>query len=274
VVVVRTAVPQPPYPVELIADLQADNLPPAVQTQLWPLVRRDPDAVRVLHALDRVSDELRTLGTDYGIARAIPSDVAERLDRALDLAPQTEESYTTVHRLPVPNLPIGSDSRTADAADLYRPHEVSRVAVAELTPSRRRWFVAAAAVGSVAAAAALVFATIAIRTPDADAPVVASPQHGAIDLGNEITPAILVGLLGHHEASGPLTDHSRASACLVANGLDPARSILGSANVTFRGQQAILLLVPGPHSPQITALIVAPDCGPSNPNALARTDIG
>ncbi len=246
-VVVRDAVPQPPYPVELIADLHADNLPPAMQTQLWPLVRRDPDAMRVLQALDRVSDELRKLGTDYGVACTIPSDVAERLDRALDLGPQT---FATAHQLPV------------------------GAAVSALTRTHRRWFVATAAVGSVAAAAAVIFAAVLIRSPEASAPVVASPQTNSIDLGSEITPSTLVGLLGHRETSGPLTDRSAVSACLVANGLDPARAVLGSANVTFSGQQAVLLLVPGPESPQITALVVRPDCGPANPNVLARTDIG
>lgn len=249
-VVMRSTVPQPPYPVELIADLHADNLPPAVQTKLWPLVRRDPDALRVLHALDRVSDELRKLGTDYGIARTIPSDVAERLDRVLDLAPHTEQTYANVHQLPV------------------------RAAASEHTPTRRPWLVAAVAIGSVAAAAAVVCTAVLIRSPQTATPVVASPETSSIDLGNDITPANLVGLLGHHEASGPLTDRSALSACLVANGLDPARSVLGSANVTFSGQQAVLLLVPGPRSPQITALVVRPDCGPANPNPLARTDIG
>lgn len=249
-VVVRTAVPQPPYPVELIADLHADNLPPELQTQLWPLVRRDPDAMRVLHALDRVSDELRKLGTDYGVACTIPTDVAERLDRALDLAPETEQTFATIHQLPV------------------------RAAVSELTRTRRRWLVATAAVGSVAAAAAVIFAAVVIQSPEAGAPVVASPPTNSIDLGTEITPSTLVGLLGHHETSGPLTDRAAVSACLVANGLDPARSVLGSANVTFSGQQAVLLLVPGPETPQITALVVRPDCGPANPNVLARTDIG
>lgn len=256
--VVRVTVPQPPYAVELIADLHADNLPPAIQAQLWPLVRRDPDAVRVLHALDRVSDELRALGHDHGVGSTVPADVADRLDRALGLDPRLGDAEDAQ-----PSAPV----RT-----------VSRVAIAESTaaaaPRRRRWVVAAAAVGSVAATTALLFAATVIRAPEPGTPVIASPQGEALNLGSEIAPATMMSLLGRHDASSPLADRSARSACLVANGLDPARPTLGSATVTFRGEEAVLLLVPGPRSPQITALVVRPGCGPSNPSVLARTDIG
>src|SRR4051794_41021388 len=77
------AVPQPPYSTDLLADLHADNMPAEVSEQLWPVVRRDPEAIRFLHSLDDVTAELRALGLDERIIHPIPTEVAARLDRVL-----------------------------------------------------------------------------------------------------------------------------------------------------------------------------------------------
>ncbi|HKN95701.1 MAG TPA: hypothetical protein VJX10_01190, partial [Pseudonocardiaceae bacterium] len=48
----------PPWPVDVLADLHAGALDPAVSDDLWSRVRRDPDAVTVLAALDATRAEL------------------------------------------------------------------------------------------------------------------------------------------------------------------------------------------------------------------------
>ena len=81
-------VPDPPYSPELLADLHADALPPDVAAQLWPRVRTDPDAQRVLAALDATTAALHDLGADESYAAPIPADVLARLDTTL--APVTD----------------------------------------------------------------------------------------------------------------------------------------------------------------------------------------
>ncbi len=78
----RASIPQPPYSADLLADLHADNVAPDVAAQLWPLVRKDPDAQAILAALDRVTEELRAMRYD---APPIPDDVASFLDRVLEV---------------------------------------------------------------------------------------------------------------------------------------------------------------------------------------------
>lgn len=117
---------QPPYSVDLIADLHADNLPAGLGPKLWPLALRDPDAKRTLDALDRVTASLNLLDQDQCVASPIPADVADRLDRSLGIAP------SNVTQLPQP-----------------RPAQW------------QRWVAASAA---VAAAAALMFAVTTLRS--------------------------------------------------------------------------------------------------------------
>lgn len=71
----EVAVPDPPYSPELIADLHADALPPEVAAALWPRVRQDPEARRVLDALDATTHALADLGADASMAAPIPADV-------------------------------------------------------------------------------------------------------------------------------------------------------------------------------------------------------
>ena len=59
----RASIPQPPYSADLLADLHADNVAPDVAAQLWPLVRKDPDAQAILATLDadRIAEQLANL---------------------------------------------------------------------------------------------------------------------------------------------------------------------------------------------------------------------
>lgn len=50
--------PGPPFPVDLVADLHAGALPEDEAAALWPRVRADPAARRVLDALDATRADL------------------------------------------------------------------------------------------------------------------------------------------------------------------------------------------------------------------------
>ncbi|KAA0024970.1 hypothetical protein [Antrihabitans cavernicola] len=225
---------QPPFSVDLIADLHAENLPAGLAPQLWPLARRDPDASRILAALDRVTAELNALGGDQGVASTIPPEVANRLDRALGLLPST-----------------------------VRPLEQAR------SRKAARWKYPAAAAASVAAVGALVFTTVDLRStgpvPDTTA---------AVELGSDLPAATMLSAMGKNDAPGGLADKASLTQCLAANDIEGSRAVLGSTTVRYQGRNALLVLVAGVTPPKITALVVGPGCAPGDAQQLAMTDIG
>ncbi|OOL27519.1 hypothetical protein GQ85_38210, partial [Rhodococcus rhodochrous] len=76
--------PQPPYSADLLADLHAGVLDDDLAAGLWPAVRRDPDAMAVIAALDSVGRRLRALGAAEDVeSPPIPPEVAARIDAAL-----------------------------------------------------------------------------------------------------------------------------------------------------------------------------------------------
>ncbi|NMN95338.1 hypothetical protein [Antrihabitans stalactiti] len=238
----RSGVPQPPFSTELIADLHADNLPPEVASELWPAVRRDADAMRTLQALDRVSDELRALGRDQTVATTIPRDVAERLDQILDLPSKVSvRPLATLHEL----------------------------------ASRRRRVRIGGAAAALVAAAAVIFAFVVLRAPEQNSPIQAQPTPQptkTVDLGDDLTVASLRSVIGRHDVPAPLV--ANLAGCLAANGLSTTQPVLGSAPVRFRGQDAVLLLVPGTPPPTIKAIVVGVGCKESDAAQLAVRQIG
>lgn len=242
----RRDVPQPPYSVELLADLHADNLPPRTQRALWPLVRRDAESLEVIDALDRVTETLRELGRDTTVATTIPPDVAERLERALGLPPKPLPALATVHRLPV--APTGPGPAA---------------------PVQRRRRPIAAAIAAAAVLVAAVSIGVALRPNDPPAPAIQ-----AIDLGDDLQAVQLLALVGRSAPTGRLDDVAVREACLTATGFG-ARPVLGSMLVTFKGRDGVLMLLGGPAAPRrLTAIVVATDCSATDPELIAQTDIG
>ncbi|MFE7418389.1 hypothetical protein [Rhodococcus sp. NPDC057529] len=237
------ALPEPPYSEDLLADLHAGVLPETVSDRLWPLVRSDPQAMAVIDALDRVTDQLGALGRDHSVSTPIPAGIADRINRAL-------------------------------AAERATPAEAALVPLAR----RRKW--AAAAAGTFAAAAAVVVA-VAVVVPDGreSSPPAALPGSetsqapAVLDLGSDLDSGRLLTLIGSRQL-GPLENPDRLAECLRANGIDPTRALLGSGEVRLDGVPGVLLLVAAPRPPQITALVVGRECGAGDPATIAVTDIG
>ena len=76
----------PPLTVELLADLQAGLLDDDSAARLRKRVRDDPEAGRILRALNQVRRDVATLGADEAAAPDVPPEVTARVSAALKSA--------------------------------------------------------------------------------------------------------------------------------------------------------------------------------------------
>ncbi|WP_405149091.1 hypothetical protein OG308_03840 [Nocardia salmonicida] len=253
------SVPQPPFPSELLADLHADNLAPEVREQLWPVVRTDVDALHYLNKLDEVNTHLRTLATDERVTHRMPDDVADRMFRfvaQLDAGDGPTDRITPLSAAQAPAVePVPTADEAPISLDRYR--------------SRRRLGLLAAAAATVAvlAGAGAVFSTFG--TTDGTPTAAPFTEPAAAD---ELTTAAALRTLGKRDVVGPLADEAALTRCVQANGID--RAVLGASNITFRGSDAVLVLVQGAEAPTITALVVGTGCTTGTPEQLTLRDIG
>lgn len=278
------SVPQPPFSAELLADLHADNIDPDLAARLWPVVRADAEATDYLRDLDEVTARVRALGTEDLIVHRMPGDVADRLIAFLDDVDARDEvagdeptaRLTEVPRPrplgngvsgPISGVPAhGAAGPSSTAAPAERP-----IAPIPLRPRRAsvvRWAAAAAA-----AVAVLAGAGVGLRILDTGTePSPSAQPTPTVDGGEGIDATAALAALGRHEVSGPLGDSAALESCVRAAGVD--RPVLGAMNITYRGSEAVLILVAGPRTPKITALVVEPGCGADDPRVLDITDIG
>ncbi len=280
--------PRPPFSTDLLADLHADNVAPDLSDQLWPQVRRDPEALRFLRSLDDVTTELRNLGQEPAILHPMPTQVTARLDALLDQLscgsaespapdPGPTEHVATVHRLPVAR-PAQEPPRTHPLPLLDAEHPAADDTAPSGDPiplraDRPRWRWLAAAAAAIVIVAGSLITVDSLRSQQSP-PSALPTQHSSdnVEISDDLPVSQLLGAMGRRDLSGPLADHAALVGCVSAAGLD--RSILGAMNATYRGQPAVLILLTGPNSPKITALIVGRDCGPGNPHVLVTQDIG
>ncbi|WP_227997788.1 hypothetical protein [Nocardia australiensis] len=272
------SVPQPPFSPELLADLHADNIAPDLGAQLWPEVQRDADALRFLHSLDEVSARLRTLGREDHIIHSMPGEVSARLEQfvdGLDAAEEPTEQVATVHHLPfttaAPETSVTPTVSTLEQPAIEREEPPLAVPI-ELADRRQRrllrWLAAAAAAVAVIACAAVAVESLRDRQV---APT-AQPTHGNVELGDNLNATAALTALGRNDVTGSLGSPTSLNRCVHANGLD--RTVLGSTNTSFKGTEAVLILLTGPRPHKITALVVGIGCTTDDPQQLAMTDIG
>ncbi|MEU4339773.1 hypothetical protein AB0H00_00695 [Nocardia sp. NPDC023852] len=264
------SVPQPPFTADLLADLHAGNVTPEQREQLWPVVSRDPEALRFLRSLDDVTAELRAFGRDEHIIHVMPADVAARLARVvdeLDLSEPPAEPGTAIHRL--------SSDPQAESDGEPMVSQTVPASLVSLDQRRRgslRWLAAAAAIATVACAGVAVTTLRGddvAPTAQPTAPPIASNND---ELGDDLTATATLGALGRHDISGSLARPGALDRCVHANGLD--RAVLGSTDIRFQGRDAVLILLTGPRPPKITALVVGTGCRTDDPQRRALQDIG
>lgn len=85
------------------------------------------------------------------------------------------------------------------------------------------------------------------------APTAAPPLTESAEPGAELDSAVALRALGRNDVRGRLADPAALTACVRAAGID--RPVLGSADMRFRGDDAVLILVGGRNGAQITALV-------------------
>lgn len=259
------SMPQPPFSPELLADLHADNVTPELREQLWPAVRQDGDALRFVHALDEVSTELRALGRSDRVIHAMPDDVAARLAEfvdGFDLNEEPTEADATIHQLPGSAAPE-NDELTVPFATRATP-----ISLDDRRRGKLRWFTAAAAAVAVVACASIALTVVRGN----DTTPSAQPASNTVQLGEDLNAPALLSALGRNDATGLLGSQAARERCVHANGLD--RAILGSNNFRYQNQDAVLILLTGPHPPKITALVVGTGCTTGDPQRLTVQDIG
>lgn len=252
--------PSQPFSMELLADLHAGVLRESVSEELWPRVRRDPEAVRVLAALDAVTATLAASGNELARGEAMPPAVAERIDRALAAAEN----------------PVSST-----AGPLEPPRDQTPV-----TPiaSRRRVPRTVMVVGAAAAVAVVIGITTAVAfvsssNDDAGSETVAQAPGLVVDPpplvidSNRLDSSLAYDVMANRGAN-ELIDSVALPDCLQANGFDRFSVVLGSAAVELDGRSGIMLVIPrNGASSGLTLLAVEPTCGVDNPGTLVRRDV-
>ncbi|WP_124709445.1 anti-sigma factor family protein [Gordonia insulae] len=237
--------PQPPYPVDLLADLHAGVLPPDVADHIRAHLADDPQAQSVLDALDRTVAQL----SGAPVASVpVPSAVVARTAQTLDSI-RSEVSSTgdgTVAALPTPS-------------DRAR---------------RNRWFAAGGIAAAAAVVAAVAISISVVRTPSTDPPVQAQPSAsgtiGDLAPGERVA---LLSVLGRNDVA-PFPSEAALRRCLAANGVAADTVILGTGPVTVRDRQAVVILLGTGVAGRFDALVVGPDCATGNPATISRSLIG
>ncbi|NLG55698.1 MAG: hypothetical protein GX542_08635 [Rhodococcus sp.] len=243
----------PPFSSDVLADFHADALSDDDSAYIRAHLHEDPAAQDILAALDRVTADLGTVGRDLSVQTAIPPAIAARISQSL--AAERERTG-------------------APASD-----QPSGVVVPFARKQRRIGFVA----GGVFAAAAAAIVAVAISPlgnlgddDNADTPLVAQPTaepSTRLDMTSGLEGGQIMALIGSREL-GALDAPEVLAGCLQANGIEPTRTPLGSKEVHFDGRDGVLLILPGPKPPQLTALVVGDECGVDNADTITIRDIG
>lgn len=246
----RSAEPDPPLTVELLADLQAGTLDDEAAARVRRQVRADPQAAGVFAALNRVRREVAAVGADPAAAPDPPPQVAARITAALRSA----------------EPPTGGAA--GPAAHSARPHP---------RPAR----VIAAIAGLCAVLAAIGFGTVALlNAPD---PAPSTPddiQHITVStppMEVPLSPDEILGLLDRAPDFGPagstLGGPARRASCLTGLGYPAATQVLGARPVEINARPGIVLVLAGDGPHVLSVYAVSPNCSAADTGLLANTQV-
>jgi hypothetical protein len=220
---------EPPWSVDLLADLHAGLISPSESERLLTQVDNDPEARAVLEALDSVKAELGQLGSSAPV-EPMPARFAAELDAALAAEARARWSQAT---RPAPQP---AATPVAPVVDL-----------AAARKRRNRMAVWGTGILAVAAAAA-AFAFVAL--PDNTTGGSPSAQDGTTNTeqpeGSAQSPQALssddlnqaIPMITGKQDYGPLENEQGLQACLGQNDI-PVADVLGVSPVNFDGQDAV-----------------------------------
>ncbi|MGU3291247.1 anti-sigma factor family protein [Williamsia sp. M5A3_1d] len=251
--------PGPPFPIDLIADLHAGVLPDDEAAALWPRVRADPAARRVLDALDATRADLAAVPVADEPPPAAVSAAIEATLAGLDgeqgasaSAPRTEPEVESL---------ADARARRRDAG-------------------RRRGLLIALAAAAVISVVTLVVAistaSMSSQGTVTNAEPSSTPTSSGDRTGADTSPVALLSVLGRTGASfddGP-ADTARLQRCLSANGVSPSTPVLGSGTLTVDGGRRTVVLLGTGQAGRFDALVVGTDCDTGRPSLISRQQIG
>jgi hypothetical protein len=231
---------EPPLTVELLADLQAGLLDDDSAARLRKRVREDPEAEKILRALNQVRCDVATLGADPASAPDVPPEVTARISAALRSADQAAVGHSA------------------------RPH---------LGPAR----VVAGVAGVGAVLAAIGVGTVALISAPEPAPSTpATAEHITVSTPPMTIPlsqAEVLGLLNRSPDYGPLGDPMLRASCLSGLGYPASTQVLGARPVEINARPGVLLVLPGDTPDDLAVFAVAPNCSAADTGLLANTQV-
>ena len=241
----------PPLTVKLLADLQAGLLDDDSAARVRKRVREDPEAEKVLRALNQVRCDVAALGADPALASEapdVPPEVTARISAALKSADHSENRVGVAHSA--------------------RPH---------IRPARV--VAGVAGVGAVLAAVGVGTAAL-INAPEPAPSTPATAEHITVSTPPMVIPlsqAEILGLLNHSPdfgpPGGPLSDPPRRASCLTGLGYPASTQVLGARPVDINARPGVLLVLPGYTPDNLAVFAVAPNCSAADTGLLANTQI-
>lgn len=230
----------PPLTVELLADLQAGLLDDDSAARVRRRVREDPEAEKMLRALNQVRCDVAALGADPASAPEVPPEVTARVSAALRSANERGAAHTA------------------------RPR---------LRPAR----LVAAVTGAGAVLAAIGVGTAALISAPGPAPSTpATAEHIRVStppMAIPLSQAEIADLLSQRPDFGPLSDTARRASCLNGLGYPASTQVLGARPIEINARPAVLLVLPGDTSDGLAVFAVALNCSAADTGLLASTQV-
>ncbi|KAA8890544.1 hypothetical protein F3087_04540 [Nocardia colli] len=242
----------------------------------------DDETVRAVRAsvtpAPAAEDEtVRVIGTAVP-AKPAPDDETVRVTGTPVAAPDTDDETVRVVRSPIASEPDDETVRIlrtpvtpdpeADVDTVRGTRPAAPISLDDHRRSRLRWFTAAAAAVAVVACASIALTVVRGN----DTTPTAQPTSDGTQLGADLSAPAMLSALGRNDATGLLGNPAARERCMRANGLE--RTVLGSNNIRYQGKDAVLILLTGPRTPKITALVVGTGCTTDDPQHLTVQDIG
>jgi len=234
---------EPPWSVDLLADLHAGVLDPQTESELRPRVEADPEARAVLAALDATLADLSSLPP-----LTMPDSVAARIDAAL-----------------------------AAEARSIAPAPVLDLNAARLRKNKRLGWGA-----GLLTAAAVAVGVVVVALPGANdsgpppgaqpAPTSPVAEPPLAVKGKEFGP--VVGDVLKAQNYGPLENQETLAGCLQAANITSSKP-LGVSPIKLDDKSAVMAILPGGQSPGSYRIVVLDPntCGPDNPNGVLANEL-
>ncbi len=234
--------PEPPYSVDVVADLHAGVYPDDIAEQLRPRVLADPDSMAIWRALEATTGQLREGAAG---SEPLPDYAQATLDATL----------RSLHDQGSTQTPMAWSPPAAAPIPLWRRHSGALIGLA-----------AAAAVAGIAVATTFAF------TGGSTEPAFAEGGQNPTSV-EAPTEATLLAALGRTDVSA-FPDVAARDRCLAANGIASSATILGIGSLDTGGDPSTVILLATGTIGRFDALVVGAACDTGNPATISRTTIG